>query len=52
VNEHSQDQLAVFLSPLLDAEPLADYVLNFERQHTAMKEHAEWVADHEAAPTR
>jgi hypothetical protein len=41
------------IGPLLaNAEKMAEYVLGIERQHTAMKEHAQWVAEYEAPPSR
>lgn len=47
----SSDSMAIFTAAK-DAEKMADYVLGIERQHTAMKEHAEWVAEYDAAATR
>lgn len=38
--------------PIKRAEAIAGYVLGIERQHTALKEHAEWVAAYEAKPGR
>lgn len=45
----SSDSMAIFTAAN-DAEKMAEYVLGIERQHTAMKEHAEWVAEYEQAP--
>lgn len=47
----SSDSMAIFTAAK-DAEKMAEYVLGIERQHTALKEHAEWVAEYDAAPTR
>lgn len=38
--------------PIKRAEAIAGYVLGIERQHTALKEHAEWDAAYEAKPGR
>ena len=43
------DPMAIFTAAK-DAETMAEYILGIERQHTAMKDHAEWVADYDAAP--
>lgn len=45
------DSMAIFTAAK-DAEKMAEYMVGLERQHTAMKEHAEWVAEYDAAPTR
>lgn len=45
------DSMAIFTAAK-DAEKMAEYIFGIERQHTAMKEHAEWVAEYEAAPAR
>jgi antirestriction protein ArdC len=51
VQAFTKEPTAIFVAAK-DAERIADYVLDIEPQHTAMKEHAEWVADYEAAPPR
>jgi antirestriction protein ArdC len=45
------DSTAIFAAAR-DAEKIAEYVIGLERQATAMKEHAEWVAEYDAAPGR
>lgn len=47
----SSDSMAIFTAAK-DAEKMAEYILGIERQHTAMKDHAEWVAEYDAAPAR
>jgi len=39
-------------SPIERAEATAGYMLGIERQHTALKECAEWGAAYEAKPSR
>ena len=45
------DPMAIF-SAAKDAEKMAEYILGIERQHTVMKDHAEWVVEYDAAPAR
>jgi antirestriction protein ArdC len=45
------DSMAIFTAAR-DAEKMAEYILGVERQHTAMKEHDEWVAHYDRAPTK
>jgi antirestriction protein ArdC len=44
----SSDPMAIFTAAK-DAERMAEYILGIERQHLAMREHAEWVAEYERA---
>ena len=47
----SKDPLAIFTAARA-AERVSEYVLGFERQATSMQEHAEWIAEYDAAATR
>jgi antirestriction protein ArdC len=45
------DPMAIFTAAR-DADRMVEYTLALERQATAMQEHAEWVAEYEAAQVR
>ena len=47
----SKDPFAIFTAAKA-ADKVSEYVLGFERQATAMQEHAEWVAEYESTPSR
>ena len=46
-----RDPMAIFTAAR-NAEKISEYVLGLERQATAMRAHAEWVAEYDAAPAR
>jgi antirestriction protein ArdC len=45
----SKDPLAIFTAAKA-ADRVSEYVLGFEREMAAMDEHAEWIAEYDAAP--